>query len=327
MPGPGGGARGGGGGRGGSFGGSHRGGNTGGARPGGSFGGGHPGGGFRGGYPYGGFGGPPMGGWYPRRRYGGGCLGGMLGMILLPIFVIFVVISILFSAVGAGVSGAVRIETVSYDEETFQDFADAKYAEAFGSSSAYEDNLLIAVLVDDSYSDYSYIAWVGDHVASDINYMLGGNDTELGQAMNSCINTASYKYSLDSNLAQVMEKMTEQIQALGLESAYRCTEEHVQVSSRLINDSSLTMTEQTVNDALSAFTQATGIPVVIVVEDAAAVFGGSSTSGSGTGNFLTVAVVILIAVLVIWLIRRKKQDNGYRYDENNRRYRDFDDQY
>lgn len=304
MPGPGGGARGGGGGRGG-------------------FSGGSRGGGFGGGPRGGGFGGPPMGGgWYPRRRYyGGGCFGGMLNMILGPIILILLVVFSLFSYVGSSVNSIAQGGNVRYDEEQFQDYADAQYAAEFGSSTAYEDNLLIVFLVDEEHTDFNYIAWVGDHIDSDINYMLGNNQTELGQAMNSCINEASYKYSLDSNLAQVMGEMTEKIEALGLESSFTCTENHAQVTSHLTNHSDLNLTETTVNDALTAFTDKTGIPAVIVIEDMEDVFGKTMPTGSIA---LVVVVALLGIILVVNVIRRRGENDR---NQSDRRYHDFDDQY
>ena len=265
---------------------------------------------------------PPMGGgWRPRpRRYGGGCLGGVLSMIFVPILLVIVVLCGLFSFVGSSVSTSAAGGGVRYDEEAFQDYANEQYAEVFGRSTAYEDNLLIVFLADESHSDYYYIAWVGDHVDTEINYMLGNNSTELGQAMSACINETSYKYSLDSNLAQVMETMTQKIEALGLESSFTCDEEHIQTESRLKNNTELEMTASTVNQALTAFTDSTGIPAVIVVEDAEAVFGKTITGSSIGPVVLIAAIVILVVFLAVKLVRRRK-DNADGYDS---RYSDFD---
>ena len=316
MPGPGGGSRGGGGGRGGSFGGGSRG---------GSFGGG-----FHGGRPMGGprppMGGyhrppmhrprPPMGGWgmYPRRRYsGGGCLGSLMNMIFGPIIFVIVILFFLFIIMGNGVTVQ---ETGNYDENALQDYANRQYEAEFGGSSAYEDNLLITFLIDDEeYYDFYYIAWVGDHIATDINHMLGNNDTVLGQAMNACINATSYKYSLDSNLAQVMEMMSRKIQALGLENSFTCTENHAQVTSHLTNHTNLDMTEDTVNDALAAFTDATGIPVVIVVEDMDAVFGRTVANTSGSSvSFVLILGLIAIVVIVLVVKKQRRRNFGDTYD-------------
>ena len=275
-----------------------------------------------------------MGGWgmYPRRRYygGGGCLGGLLSMIFGPIIFIFVLLFFLSGFLSSGVD----VQVVgSYDENTFQDYANTQYEEAFGHSSAYEDNLLIAVLVEDEYYyDYYYIAWVGDHIATDINYMLCSNDTELGRAMDANINMSSYKYSLDSNLAQVIYEMTDEITALGLESSYRCTEDHIQVASRLINHSTLDLTASTVNEALTAFTDATGIPIVIVVEDMDDVF--STTTrydapvSNNSGSFLAVIGIAAVVIIIFFVKKNKrvKYDGVPENEHQNNRYSDFDDQ-
>lgn len=264
---------------------------------------------------------------YPRRRSGGCCS----GFALVLIFILFLGFYILMPT-SSGYVEAMPESGAYYNEESFQDFADSMYAKEFGSSSAYEDNLLIAVLVDESYTDYYYIAWVGDHIVTHINYMLGNNDTELGQTMNACISTSSYKYSLDSNLAQVMESMTSQIQDLGLASSYSCTEDHAQVTSHLTNRSSLEMTEATVNDALTAFTEATGIPVVIVVEDMEDVFGTTTTvettSGSRT-SMVFLLVVVALAVGIIFFVVKKNKSNSWDgtpddSQQTQNRYSDFE---
>lgn len=253
-----------------------------------------------------------MGGWYPRpRHYFGGCLSGVASMVFMSILLITLMICLLFSNISSIARTSSNGGGVRYDEEKLQDYADGQYARAFGSSSAYEDNLLLVFLVDETYSDYYYIAWVGDHIATDINYMLGNNQTELGQAMALCINETSYKYSLDSNLAQVMETMTKEIEDLGLETSFKCSEDHAQVRSRLRNDSELDLTEETVNTALTAFTESTGIPAVIVVEDMKDVFETAASGSNSATVLLAVLIVVLGVILVVKFIRRRKDDTDF----------------
>lgn len=307
MPGPGGGSRSGGGSRGGSSSGGSRGGSRGGfggSSSGGSRGGfSGPQGGVHGGIgrpPAGGFGRPPVGGFggpyggfgpgYHRpQRYGGGCLGGgcLGGGCLSAVFMPIILIVFLLAISGAVFRSCTAEphsdsilqsntgqyeETYEYDELAFQDYADAQYAAEFGDSTAYEDNLLIVFLTAEDYYDFYYIAWVGDHIVTDINYMFGNEETELGQAIGSNINATSYKYSLDSELARVVETMTQEIVAKELNTSFSCDEDHVQVESHLTNKTEIPMTEETVNEALKEFTETTGIPAVIVVEDMEDVF-------------------------------------------------------
>ena len=301
-------------------------------------GGGHSGGGGRGGFSggggsHGGFGGhsggfhggshhhvPMGGGWHHHHRHyhhnvgGGGCCSGFFGTAVFILIIIFFLVGSFGSR-----SGEIIFSTDGYNEEKFQDFANAQYEEAFGRSSAYEDNLLITVLVDDDYYNFYYIAWVGDHIAYEINELMGNNDTALGQAMEASISSTNYKYSLDSDLARVMGLMTSKVQSLGLTDSFTCSENHAQVKSGLKNLSHLDMTASTVDDALTAFTDATGIPAVIVVEDMDAVFGRSAGQNSNAAspvnnNMILLAVmgVVLIVVVVVALkvVRRKNDELG-----------------
>lgn len=297
MAGPGGGSRGGGGGRGGSFGGGGGGGF--GGRPGGFGGGMHHGGFHRRPPRHYGF------GWFPGGYFGGGCLGALLG----PIIALLVLAVFLFSFMGSAITAVRQGGIVEYDENKFQDYADACYAEEFGSSTTYEDHLLIAVLVDpEGSSEFYYIAWVGDHIVTDINNMLGGNETELGRAMLANVNESSYKYSLDSNLAAVMETMTAKVKALGLSTSFKCSESHDPVSSHLTNQSSLPLTASTVETALSQFTEETGISVVIVVDEMEDVFGRTMP----ISYVLPLVIIVGIMGLVIYSVvrnRRRREGN------------------
>jgi len=304
MPGPGGGSRGGGGFRGGGF-----------SSGGFSGGGGHRGGGFGG---PGGFGrGPrrPYGfGWYHRPfgyGYGGGCLGGLLGMFMAPIILIIFACVFIFAQFGSAFGVAMEGGEIFYDENTFQDYANEQYGAEFGSKGAYEDNLLIVFLVDDvEYYDYAYIAWVGDHIDTDINMLFGAENSELGRAMSSYVNLKSYKYSLDTNLAQVMTRMKDEIVAMELDSSFTCSEDKGEFRSHLTNKTDMQLSADTVDAALQSFTAETGIPAVIVVDTIENVFGRTMT-GDKIITLLIAAVLIIIAVvLIVKAIKGSKNSNS-----------------
>lgn len=303
MPGPGGGGRGGGG-FGGGFGG------------GGGFSGG---GGFHGGFhPRPHF----YGGWYRRPYFygGGGCLGGLLGILFGPIIMIILALMLLFGYFGYAVNDVAQGGSVAYNEEVFQDYADRQYAKEFGSSTAYEDNLMLVFLTAEDNRGYCYIAWVGDHINPQINYLFGGNGSALGTAMTDSINEANYKYSLDSNLAMVISQMQAKIEALGLTDSFTCTEEHVRIKSHLTNYSDLDMTQATVNTALENFTAATGIPTVIVVEDMQEVFGKTVSSSSWFVLVIGAALLILGISLAVKAFKRRQNPD----DRRDHRADDYD---
>ena len=313
MAGPGGGSRGGG------FGGGSRGSGFGGGH-GGGFGGGSRGGGFGGG-PY--HRGPRFGyGYYHRPRFfgfgfgpryygygGGGCLGGLLGALMAPFILLLVVCVMMFGIVGSALANAANGGIISYDERTFQDYANNEYYKAFGNSGVNEDNILIVVLTNEETDGYYCIAWVGDNIQDKINLMFGDDTTPFGQSMIASVGNP-YAYSLDSNLAMVMGTMTEEVQSLGLSSSFKKEYSHEKSpESHLVNYTDLKLTEETVDDALASFTEATGIPTVIVVEDMEAVFGKTLPLGD---IIILVILTALAVVAIVAIVRTVKERNKFK---------------
>jgi len=215
-------------------------------------------------------------------------------MLVIPFVLIMFVMSILAGVFGGGMETLFNGGRVQYNEETFHDYTNEQYRLEFADSAGFEDNLLIVFLIDEDYYDYHYIAWVGDHIATDINHMLGGNYTELGSAMSSCINDSCYKYSLDADLARVMEQLTKQIEELELESSFNCEEPRKEAQARLVNRTELPMTVETVENALREFTDTTGIPTVILVENMEAVFGKTMPVEAIVSVLVLGGIVILV---------------------------------
>ena len=324
MAGPGGGSRGGG------FGGGSRGGGFGGGH-GGGFGGGSRGGGFGGPYHRG----PRFGyGYYRRPRFfgfgpryygygGGGCLGGLLGALMAPIILLLVVGVMMFGIVGSALANVANGGIISYDERTFQDYANTEYYKAFGNSGATEDNILIVVLTNEETDGYYCIAWVGDNVQDKITLMFGDETTAFGQSMIASV-PDMYAYSLDANLALVMNTMSEKIENLGLLSSFKKEYSHESSpESHLVNYTDLALTEETVNDALVSFTETTGIPAVIVVEDMEEVFGKTLPMGD---IVILVVLAVLAVVAIVSIVRtvknRSKFKQGNPEDDDKRDDRD-----
>ena len=139
-------------------------------------GGGFGGGGFRGGG--GGFGGggfrprPFYGGFFGPRFYGGGCLGGLFSSVISFVVMIVVLVMLVLSLFGSAFSEIGNGGQVRYDERKFQDYADEQYRAEFGTSTAYEDNILLVILTEKDETRFEYIAWVGDHIDTRINYLF-----------------------------------------------------------------------------------------------------------------------------------------------------------
>lgn len=322
MAGPGGGSRGGG------FGGGSRGGGFGGGS-GGGFGGGSRGGGFggyRGGYyhrpRYGYYRRPLFFGFGPRYYGGGGCLGGFLGALMAPLVLLLIVGVMMFAMVGSALTNVSNGGVISYDESQFQAYADREYYKAFGNSGANEDNILIVVLTNEESDGYYSIAWVGDNIHDKINRMFGDETTPFGQSMIASINDY-YAYSLDSNLAMVMGTMEERVEALGLTSSFKKEYSHAKSpASHLVNYTDLSLTEDTVNDALVSFTEATDIPVVIVVEDMETVFGKSLPVGDIMILLVLAALAIVAIVAIVRVVKNRSKFKQGNPEDDNRDDRD-----
>ena len=263
----------------------------GGGAHGGGFGGGSRGGGFTGG-------GGMRAGIGPRRygfyRYRRGCFGGILNLILLPIIMLIIFIYILLGNIG----GMFGMGGVSYNEEKLQKYADEQYAAEFSKGETYEDNLLIVFLTNKKSDGYYCIAWVGDNIDSRISNMFGDEYTEFGATVNSSVNDSYYAYSLDKNLASVMDTMGDKIVSLGLGSSFYTEHEHYASSSHLTNKTDLSLSEETVNRSLEEFTKKTGIPAVIVVDSMEEVLGGVTLSAIIAG-LLSIALIVVIIVLIV----------------------------
>lgn len=287
---------------------------------GGGFGGGHRGGGFGGGH-HGGFGGGHHGGFGrgPRRHgfgfyyrphgyyYGGGFVGGLLGIILLPIFMIIIATLILVinltSTIGIIKDGG----QVVYDEETFQDYANANYYNHFSDSKTEEDGLMVIILTYDDDQELAYVAWIGDNVNNSVHDLFGVDD-EFGAYLERTVNIDNYKYSLSKDLSKVMDHMAQEVSYLGLDSAFIVQHDMSGApSSALINRSDLDMNKDTVEDSLDRFTQSTGIPAVILVDKAENVFGRSMPVANIIIAIATLALIIFCIFYIVKSVKEKKK--------------------
>ena len=316
MPGPGGGG-------GGGFGGGSRGGGFGGGSRGGCGGGSHRGG-------YGGFGGyhhhhhyRPYGGWFFGPRfyyggYGGGCLGGLVGMLFVPVIMLLFVGMMLVGSFGSALNNVASGGQVIYEESVMQEYADERYYEAFGAyRETYEDNILVVFLTNEELDGYYAIAWVGKNLDEPIWNLFGGERAWFSQNMLSTVNGSYYKFSLDKDLELTMDKLADKIESFGLEDSFDAPSGGQRAGSRLMNYSSLVMSEELVNAALKDFTERTGIPAVIVVDEMEDALGKRIRQQ----DIILVIIFIGLLALIVFLIvkaykERKKYGNGG-FDKND----------
>lgn len=226
-----------------------------------------------------------------------------MGLVILPVIMVILAIALIFGSLTGAFLEVSQGGTIRYDENEFQDYADAEYAAIYGNYDAYEDNILIVVATEsDKYWDYAYMVWMGDHISTAVYDKFDTRST-LGHSMSGRINSSSYKYSLDSDLAKVVDDMRSALSSVS--DSYTCKEKHsADVPSKFINKTDMTLNTDTVETALSAFTEETNIPISIVVEDAEEILGRKIS----TSSIITIVfAVILIAVAVIMVVKSSKR--------------------
>ena len=271
---------------------------------GGGFGGGFGGGGgFRGG-----FGGgyrPPRRGFFFMPFWGGGCL----GALFTPIICMVLAIVMMIGVIGGGLTTLFRGGNVVYNENKMQDYASRQYATIYDPSSAtYEDNVLVVFLTNEDGQSYYSIGWVGDNLKSQISDLFGNEYTALGSAMQSSINTSSYRYSLGSNLAQVTEKMETSVRNQNLDTVYRAQKAERHEAGKVYNrsNSDIQFNAETVDAALKNFTDSTDISMSIVVADAKDVFGKSLNSAAILALLLCIVLIVYAVVAIVRYVKRRR---------------------
>ncbi len=282
------------------------------AGPAGGSGGGHrSGGGSFGGGGGGGFGGGYYGGGYYRRPFGfgGGLLGGILGIILLPAILILLCAIILIVNLVSTISIIANGGQVVYDEEQFQDYANARYYAHFSDSKTEEDGLMFIILNYEDDQTVDYVAWIGDNVNNRINDLFASNG-DFGRALESYVNIDNYKYSLSKDLAKVIDYMAERVEMLGVDTPF--IKDHDMSNAPapdFINNSGLKMNTETVEDALVRFTEQTGIPTAMVVDEAEDVFGKTMPVGGIIFSVITLLIIVFCVVYIVKKVRHRNMMN------------------
>ncbi len=233
-------------------------------------------------------------------------------MLFLPVIIIFLIVGMLVMSLTSTLSVVANGGLVNYNYDTLEEYALEQYAAEFGSTSAYEDNILIVVVTAENNYDFDWYGCVGWHIDGEISNMFGGNQTTLGGAMLSNVNQQSYKNSLTRDLSNVMITMKNAVANKRLESSFTCDEIRSEYDSHITNKTNLNIDTSVVNDALASFTEETDIPVVIVVDEAEDVFGKYMPAQT----IITVVIIVALIGLAIFLIIRGRRNNKNKQNNN-----------
>ena len=195
------------------------------------------------------------------------------GVFVAPIVSLIVVFALIVGLLFAAV-GTVKNKQVDYSEETASGYALDQYKAVFKGEAGYEDKVLLVFFSYENHIDYDFIAMIGDDLSNSVFNSLRGSYSALSRAMNQYISPADYRTTLGRDLSSVVDDLKETFSSFGNPFSSRCKDDvHVAGDSYLINQTDLEIKEDMVNATLTDFTAATEIEMVILVTDAASVFG------------------------------------------------------
>lgn len=157
-------------------------------------------------------------------------------------------------------------------ERRLSDFASAQYNHAFSETDAYEDNLLLLLVVHEDRSDFSYMTWVGDHIGEETFAYLQGEGTWLDDMLSRQFQS-NYTHSLSGDLHSALRELADQIDSVTTHGSHTCTEGRSDSPTYLRNLSRMELNEELIEGALDYFRQETLIPIVLVIAEADEVFG------------------------------------------------------
>ena len=247
-------------------------------------------------------------------------------MIAVPIVFIIVISMILIGSFGTAFGNVANGGQVIYDEEIMQDYADEQYYAEFGEYDNYENNLLVVFLTNEENDGYYAIAWVGYNLKSNIYNLFGDENTEFGRIVLNTVDYELYKHSLDKNLADVMNKLGDRIASFEYSSPFEEDYPYVnKPTSHLTNKTELQLSESLVNGALEDFTEKTGIPAVIVVDEMEEAIGKSILIQDIILVIILIGLIVFVIVVIVKAIKEKRNadrnggngNDGYNNGYNN----------
>ncbi len=231
-------------------------------------------------------------------------------MIFVPVVMIVLILFMLIGSFGTALGNVAGGGQVIYDESVMQEYADERYAEVFGNYENYENNLLVVFLTNEEYDGYYAIAWAGYNLEPQIYNLFGDERAAFSQMMLTTVNDTYYEKSLSKDLEMTMDKLATKIESFGLSDSFDDDLAYTgeMPPSRLVNHSTLTMSDELVNGALEDFTARTGIPAVIVVDEMEEAIGKTLLMQD---IFLVIILIGLVALVIFMIVKAVKEKKKY----------------
>lgn len=225
----------------------------------------------------------------------------IVGIVLFPLLLTILATVFFFMYLSPTVETIKKGGDTVYSDQVADFYRTDSYNDIFGASSARDDNLLIVYLVNGEGNKYYCMSKVGSNVSDSVAKLFGNEASEFGKVVKGSMD-AEFKDTLGGSLRDIVDGMGDKIQGLKLSSSFKAeSDKSSPAESRLINKSSISVSESELNASLTAFTADTGIPAVIIIDDIDTVFGRRMP----VGNIALLSVLVIVAVISVVTTVRK----------------------
>lgn len=219
----------------------------------------------------------------------------IFGIVLFPLLLTIFAVIVFFIYLPPTVQTVRDGGKTVYSDQVADFYRTDAYNDLFEKSSAKEDNLLIVYLVNDEGNQFYCMSKLGANVSGSVTKLFGNEESEFGKIVKGSMDE-QFKDTFSGSLCTIVDSMGDKIQALNLSSPFTAdSDKSALAESKVINKSSLSVSEIDINASLVAFTEDTGIPAVIVIDEIETVFG----KRMPVGDIALLAIVAIVAVISV----------------------------
>lgn len=280
-----------------------------------------------GGFSGGGYGG---GGYHHHHHhYGGGFFffpwhrpyygGGLFSLLFLPIIILIFALIFLVSSIVTLISVVSQGGIVQFDKYEFSQKATAAYNEYFTPNSAgYEDNILIYFCTFEGYDQFYQEAVVGNNVRDEYLYMF--DDGQLfEQSLTAALPAEDYNLSFDRNLYSAITKLKVEAQKYDSSFLKDPTREKKDPVLKVGDDNlkSEFPADGYTYEALTNFSDETGINVVMIIDDAESIFGRTIPPSIIISGVISLGICIFAGVWIYKSVKASKAAKKQKENQNN----------
>ncbi len=239
-----------------------------------------------------------------------------ISVLVAPILTIVLALAIIVSSLVSGIGAAVKGGNIVYSDTTFQSHSLSQYLSEFAGDdlnpNAKEDNILIVFLIDEENgASFNCTTILGENLKPGILELFAANkDSAFGKELLENVKEEEKFENLGPKFATIIAAMQKSVLDLDHKTSFNTELEgdKPRAESHVTNKVEKTaIATEELETALTAFTEATEIPIVVYFNTTEAVFGRTFPTGDFIMAALGLAVVAYGIYSMIKNIREAKK--------------------